>query len=76
MIYNSSCYDFFINYDETIGIPIDCIWHGKLIAMTIVPFLAYQSESHSDILNFSVNYYRKIKNTENRLFEYINENNI
>lgn len=76
MIYNNSSYDFFLNFDETKGIPIDCVWHNKLVALTVLPFLASQLPGHSDIINTHTNYYRKIKNTQNKLLNYINQNNI
>jgi len=73
MIYNSSCYDFYLDIDEDkYGYHVDRIWWGKKIALTSLPFLAYQQEGHSDIINGNVDYNGKIKRTENRLFQYLN----
>lgn len=74
MIYNSSCYDFFLNIDaDKSDYHVDNIWWGRITALTSLPFLAYQYESYSDIINCNIDYNAKLRRTENRLFQYLND---
>jgi GR25 family glycosyltransferase involved in LPS biosynthesis len=47
MIYNSNCYEFFLNHP--IDKPIDHVWHNKLTALVSLPFLANQQNDYSNI---------------------------
>ena len=81
IIYNFTCYDFFLNWDITINTneefePLDRIWFNKLKALTIIPFIAYQLNGFSSIGNCKLDYYRKIQITENRLLIWINNNKL
>lgn len=64
MIYNNTCYDFFLNFDETKS-PVDRCWNNKMDAIIPVPYLATQRKSYSDIA--------KCRNIT--IFRMINANN-
>lgn len=49
VIYNKSCYDFFLNYNFN-KLPIDKIWDHKLKAFIVIPFICVQKPSISNIL--------------------------
>lgn len=62
--YNNTIYDTFINADPTI-LPLDHFWRGKNIRFVIViPFIAIQDSSYSNILN------RFVKNVRYAEVEY------
>lgn len=72
IIYNHKSYDTFLNADETKS-PIDHIWQNKFPALIIIPFIATQSDSYSNINNsFESSYRRRIKITNIRLSNWIN----
>ena len=75
IIYNQTSYDFFLNI-HTINEAIDRIWHYKLKALTLLPFIFYQLNNYSDIEKTETNYIRKIQITEKRLLNYIDNNKI
>lgn len=47
MFYNHTSYEFFIQHP--INNPIDHVWHNKLKAFVVLPFLANQRPNYSDI---------------------------
>jgi GR25 family glycosyltransferase involved in LPS biosynthesis len=49
MFYNHSSYDFFIQHP--LNHPIDHVWHNKLKAFVVLPFLANQRPNYSNITN-------------------------
>jgi hypothetical protein len=75
MIYNSFCYDFFLNADINRG-PIDVHWHYVLRAFTTLPYIAYQYSNYSDIQKRQTDYIDWIKDTERNLINYVQNNNI
>lgn len=54
MIYNSNCYDFWLNLKPTD--PIDKCWHNKIVGIVSIPFIAIQYADYSDIENKQINY--------------------
>jgi len=54
VIYNSNCYDYYLNLEPCV--PIDKCWHNKLIGIITIPFIAIQYTDYSDIENKEVNY--------------------
>lgn len=67
IIYNSKCYDFFLNRSEFKGTPIDRIWEHKLIACVKVPFIFFQKPCYSDIQSRNIDYTKALLKAENRL---------
>lgn len=72
IIYNKNCYDFFLNFNNYDN-PIDTVWHNKLIALTILPFIAFQSKGFSNINGSKIDYTERFQNTEKYLLNYINQ---
>jgi len=70
-IYNSNCYDFFLN--QKINIPIDKCWHNKLICVLSIPFIAIQYSNYSDIENKIVNYDSRFNNIEKYIIKELNK---
>jgi len=77
IIYNSSCYEFFLQHP--VNRPIDHVWHGKLTALIPLPFLANQNNGFSNIQHkFVSNVSQKINNYNNTLMKktlMLKENN-
>ena len=73
IVYNNTCYDFFLN--QEMNIQIDCVWHNKLRGLTVYPLIANQlNKDKSDIINQVVNYSFKFRKTNKILMEYITKN--
>lgn len=75
MIYNSSCYDFFLDFKD-FNTAIDAVWHYKLRGLTMAPFIAYQLVGYSDIEKKAINYSRVFRSSERKIFEYLAKNNL
>ena len=73
MVYNNNSYDFYLEQDETKSC-VDRCWYNKLRAYTVVPFLAKQIPTYSDIEKKENNCLLKMQRTETRLLEYGKEN--
>ena len=76
IIYNASCYDFYINASKQPNLgtrfwTIDTIWWHKLRALTSLPFLAYQREGKSDIEGYDVNWDELFHDSELRLMRFL-----
>lgn len=69
IIYNSNCYDYFLNFD--IIIPIDKCWHNNLKTLVIVPFITTQYEGYSNIEKKNTSYDSRFNNIEKHLLELI-----
>lgn len=54
VIYNSNCYDYWLNLKPIV--PIDKCWHHKLVGIISIPFVVTQYTDYSDIENKKVNY--------------------
>ena len=74
IVYNHTCYDFYLNSDKSI--PNDIIWYDKLKCIMQIPFLFTVIPSHSDITNVYTVHCKRIKNNQNKLILYIIENNL
>lgn len=73
IIYNHTCFDFFLNYDETLY-PIDNIWQNNLTCIIPIPFIATQSIGFSNISNSTqIKFYRKIRSNNDLLVNYIDQ---
>ena len=72
VIYNKNCYDYFLNYQFNIQ-PIDKIWHKKLIAIVIVPFLCIQKPYYSNIQKEYVDLIEVFQKQENHLLRRLPE---
>lgn len=75
IVYNSSCYDFYLNADIT-KCPVDILWYDKLKTLTILPFIAYQSAGLSNIQNRYADYVELIRSHELKLLEHIKKHNL
>lgn len=75
IVYNSSCYDFYLNANIT-RCPVDILWYDNLRTLTILPFIAYQYGNFSDIQKRHTNYIDWIKETESNLINYVQNNKI
>lgn len=75
IIYNSNCYDFFLEfYDYPINKlksshKIDMLIFNKLITTTTYPCLVWQINSYSDILKFVRNDFQIMKINQNRIMK-------
>ena len=72
--YNSSSYDFFLEYDPINikpFIPIDAYWSNSLKALVCVPFIVSQDDGRSDIENRPLSYKGRIKSSNICLLDYI-----
>ena len=74
IVYNHTCYDFFINCDMTE--PIDFFWHYKLKCIIPLPYTFTVIPSYSNIQNINTNPNLKVYRNERKLINYIKENNI
>ena len=54
IFYNHTSYDFFIHHP--LNQPIDHVWHNKLKAFVLLPFLANQRPNYSDISKQNISY--------------------
>jgi GR25 family glycosyltransferase involved in LPS biosynthesis len=71
IIYNRSSYDFFLYYIPD-GIAVDNIWWNKLRCLLVVPYIAFQRASSSDIVKDTyVDYTLKMQRRQRRLLEFI-----
>jgi GR25 family glycosyltransferase involved in LPS biosynthesis len=68
IIYHNSSYDFFLNLDAAI---IDMCWSGHINAIAILPFLAVQRVSYSNIEKMKINYAGALNKTQTRLLELL-----
>lgn len=76
VIYNETCYDYFLNYDET-KVPIDHIWQNNLRCFVPIPFIAIQMDGFSNISNDIQNSFAKrIRLTNKRISDYVEKNKI
>jgi hypothetical protein len=73
MIYNSNCYDYYLNL-ELINTPIDKCWHNKLIGLVSIPFIAIQYSDFSNIENKLINYDSRFASIETSFINLINKN--
>jgi hypothetical protein len=75
-VYNQSCYDFFLNQDETKH-PIDHVWQDKLKCIVPIPFIATQINTISNISNdYQSTFSKRIKISNNRLLTFLNSNKV
>ena len=75
IVYNHTCYDFFLNSNNEL--PIDVLWHKKIRCIIPLPFLFTVISSFSDIGNVYTKMHKIIiDNNEKKLIKYIEENNI
>jgi GR25 family glycosyltransferase involved in LPS biosynthesis len=70
--YNNTIFDFFLEKENNSDIPIDKIWHGNFNALVSVPFIAYQNDGFSNILNKAVSYNGKTMSSEKSLLSIFN----
>ena len=70
IIYNSNCFDFFLNHDITIQ--IDKSWHNKLIAVVAIPFITTQKIGYSDIEKKNINYNSRYDSVEKNFIHKLN----
>jgi hypothetical protein len=76
IIYNNTCYDFFLNQDENLN-PIDHVWQDKLKCIIPIPFIANQAQLESNINKGNENVFpKRIRRTNNILIEYLKNNKI
>lgn len=74
IVYNHTCYDFFLNSNH--DLPIDVMWHKKIKCIMGLPFLFSIISSMSDIANIYVNHKNRIIENQNKLIQHIKNNNI
>ena len=70
-IYNSNCYNFFL--EREIDIPIDKCWYNNLKSYTCVPFLATQLIGFSDIEKKNINYDSRFNSVEKNFLKLLNK---
>jgi len=66
IIYNSNCYDFFLNQKFN-DMAIDQIWYNNLIAITNYPFIFTQESEFSNISKKYIDYKSIFESQENYL---------
>jgi GR25 family glycosyltransferase involved in LPS biosynthesis len=66
-LYNSSCYDRMLEYKNTLDVEIDVFMFQKFNVKVVIPFLAQQRESYSDIESRLTNYTSWFDEAETRL---------
>ena len=74
IVYNHTCYDYFLN--SNLELPIDVLWHKKIKCIIPLPFIFSIIASVSDIAKIYVNYNNRIIGNQNKLIEHIKNNNI
>jgi hypothetical protein len=76
VIYNHTSYDYFLQQDEN-NSPIDHVWQDRLTCIVPLPFIASQLDTFSNISNNQQSLFpKRIRRDNNRLLNYINNNNI
>lgn len=74
IVYNHTCYDFFLNSNN--DLPIDVLWHKKIKCIIPLPFIFSIIATWSDIAKIYVNHNGQIIDNQNKLMEHIINNNI
>jgi hypothetical protein len=70
--YNHSVYDFFLERENNFEIPIDKIWHENFNALVSVPFIAFQCDGYSNILNKPTSTVGRMTSSEKSLLSKFN----
>jgi hypothetical protein len=69
IVYNHTCYDFFLNCNQSK--PIDLVWHNQIKCIMSIPFLFTVKNFVSDISKEWNKLSDKINDNEKKLLEYI-----
>lgn len=75
IVYNHTCYDYFLNAGD--DLPIDVVWHKKIKCIIVLPFIFSVSSSYSDISKSYIKiHHNRIIENQQQLINYVKKNNI
>jgi hypothetical protein len=69
IVYNHTCYDFFLNSNN--DLPIDVLWYQKVKCIIPLPFLFSIISTVSDIDKKYVKHHNKLIGNQNKLIQHI-----